>query len=65
MKLKSPCLECPDRYIGCHSECLKYIDYEQANACMREVRYQQHVKINLVRSFKRDGCEKARRHRGK
>ncbi len=26
-KMKSPCLGCKDRFIGCHSKCDKYIKY--------------------------------------
>ena len=29
-KLASPCKDCPTRYVGCHSSCVKYIDYQQA-----------------------------------
>lgn len=24
---KSPCLKCPDRYVGCHSKCERYIAF--------------------------------------
>ena len=30
-KIKSPCHNCPDRFVGCHSSCVKYIDYQQAS----------------------------------
>ena len=30
MKL-SPCKGCQNRFVGCHSKCLEYIDYEQKN----------------------------------
>ena len=26
--MMSPCKDCPDRYIGCHSSCNKYISYK-------------------------------------
>lgn len=25
---KAPCKDCPDRYVGCHGKCQKYIDYK-------------------------------------
>lgn len=29
-KIKPPCdRECPDRHVGCHSECEKYIKYRK------------------------------------
>ena len=27
--IKGPCKNCDNRFVGCHSECLKYIDYRQ------------------------------------
>lgn len=29
MKLKAPCLNCPDRKEGCHSKCKKYIQFRK------------------------------------
>lgn len=26
--LKSPCMDCPDRQLGCHSDCEKYIYFQ-------------------------------------
>ena len=33
--MKSPCLECEDRHVGCHSECRKYMGYRLLLSCMR------------------------------
>jgi len=30
-KLQSPCKDCQSRFVGCHSSCVKYIDYKQAS----------------------------------
>lgn len=27
MNIKSPCMGCPERKVGCHSTCDKYLDY--------------------------------------
>ena len=27
--MKSPCLDCPDRHLGCHSTCEKYISFQK------------------------------------
>ncbi|MBO7712381.1 MAG: hypothetical protein J6S85_02735 [Methanobrevibacter sp.] len=27
--MKSPCKDCPERYIGCHSACGKYKDFRK------------------------------------
>lgn len=29
-QIQSPCKNCQDRFVGCHSTCVKYIDYKQA-----------------------------------
>ena len=28
--MESPCKDCQNRFVGCHSSCVKYIDYQQA-----------------------------------
>lgn len=28
--IESPCMDCTDRVVGCHSKCEKYKDYSQA-----------------------------------
>ena len=35
-KLQSPCKDCQDRFVGCHSSCVKYIDYKQASIIKNE-----------------------------
>lgn len=27
--IQGPCKDCAERFIGCHAQCLKYIDYRQ------------------------------------
>lgn len=27
--MKVPCYNCPDRFVGCHSTCSKYIEYDK------------------------------------
>lgn len=36
LRVASPCKDCPNRYVGCHSTCVKYIDYQQKAAVERE-----------------------------
>ena len=28
-RVESPCKDCPDRFVGCHAKCVKYIDFQQ------------------------------------
>lgn len=32
---KAPCLNCTERYVGCHSKCKKYTDFK-SNASMQK-----------------------------
>ena len=33
---KSPCKNCTERYVGCHSKCKPYIEYTQILVAYRE-----------------------------
>lgn len=56
MLYKSPCLNCPDRVLGCHSHCDRYLSYrgkvdsqkanilEQNKAVPHEYRREKHTK---------------------
>ena len=38
-RVSSPCKDCQTRFVGCHSSCVKYIDYQQAQiARNREIK---------------------------
>lgn len=45
----SPCKYCRDRYVGCHSQCIKYIDFQQMN----EVIKQKRVEMNGINEYER------------
>lgn len=34
--MKSPCLGCTERAVGCHSKCDRYIAYDEENKARRE-----------------------------
>ena len=53
MKIDSPCMGCKKRYVGCHSECLAYIDYKQRLAI-------QHELMDQERRFAEDQRERIR-----
>ena len=60
--MKIPCSrDCPNRTIGCHSKCQKYIDFDLANKA-HKAKIQEAKKLGrMFRELKRDGCEKERR----
>ena len=41
--MKSPCKDCPDRYVDCHSRCKKYLAYAAERETERQARYQQYI----------------------
>lgn len=61
MVMKAPCLGCEERSISCHPKCLKYIDYVQANEVRKAEIKAKKIPGSLLRSHKRDACEKQRR----
>ena len=36
--MKVPCKDCPNRQVGCHSTCEKYIEYKKESDRLREER---------------------------
>ena len=61
MRPKSPCFECPDRVVGCHSLCDKYKEYQQANSeYVRKINAQNY---NSADSFIIERCLKRRKSR--
>ena len=38
MKPQAPCRDCDKRYLGCHSECADYIDYNNKQQKIRDER---------------------------
>lgn len=40
-KQKSPCYQCADRQLGCHSTCEKYLAFDKDNAKTREDIYKK------------------------
>ncbi len=57
----SPCKNCPDRHLGCHSECEKYIAYDILNNIRREAEHRKkHTEDDL---FKTSRHSKKKRRR--
>lgn len=67
--LLSPCKDCPDRYLGCHSECEKYIAYDILNDIRRDQALREkHREDDLFKSSRHNRKKKRRKpyadHRG-
>lgn len=46
---KSPCKNCTERYVGCHSKCKPYIEYTQILVAYREAREHKGDVIGYVK----------------
>lgn len=53
MKITVPCLGCPDREVGCHGNCEKYISFTEENEREKEQR----------QTYLREGSEYDKFHR--
>lgn len=56
-KTKAPCKDCPDRKVGCHSVCKKYIEWQQVHNMETEA-------IKKERKFEFMNIERIRRVSG-
>ena len=36
--MKCPCKDCPDRVLGCHAECGRYLAFAEAQEKLRQIR---------------------------
>ncbi len=52
--MRAPCKECPDRKIGCHSECARYITYRAEKDEERAKR----MELHRVNEAVKDGMER-------
>lgn len=53
--MKAPCLNCPDRYSGCHDTCEKYQTYKAHRQRISEARAKQ----NFLQDYFRDSVNKS------
>jgi hypothetical protein len=61
----SPCYQCPDREVGCHSVCEKYKTYEKENMEYRQAVYNEKRKeyayLDVDRMFEARAKKKRKR----
>lgn len=51
-----PCKQCTERFVGCHSECLKYIDWRQQIDIAKQTKEKESVYWSYKREkYKRKG----------
>ncbi len=57
---KSPCKDCPDRHIGCHSQCEKYKVFAEDN---KQVQYEIRKVVDRENSLNAYEMQRAKRIR--
>lgn len=50
--MKSPCLGCADRYIGCHASCSRYKDFDKTN----KVQWEERIKLSAPDRVRMASC---------
>lgn len=54
--MMSPCKECPDRFLGCHSTCKRYLTFKESYEHFKEEKYKQEElerSLRLIHSKRR------------
>lgn len=64
-KIKSPCLDCDDRVVGCHSSCEKYAAYRAEIDTDKSVITEVKTKENLIYSYKVESIKRMKRGKKK
>jgi hypothetical protein len=56
-----PCLDCPDREVGCHSKCEKYIKF-RADLDQHKAEIEKNLRADkMVEAFQAQQCLKVKR----
>lgn len=61
---KSNCMNCSERYVGCHSVCEKYLLYVEEHEAEKIMVREAKDVMNNLRSFSMEGRRKALRSQG-
>ena len=62
---QSPCKECENRYVGCHSTCEDYLDFRgRSDEMAKRVRAKMN-EYNVYEGYKKECLKKIRKHKEK
>ena len=59
---EAPCKDCPNRFVGCHSVCNKYISYRAEKDKEAEVRLERMNNNTQMYDYKRAKYKRLRRY---
>ncbi len=48
-----PCATCKERYVGCHSECVKYAEFKAKLDVIREIKMKENEKLGEILRYNR------------
>lgn len=60
--VESPCLECTERVLGCHSSCGKYIAYQENHAAAAEAYRKARLGDTLANARRKEAIDGWRRY---
>lgn len=61
--MKAPCKDCPDRQVGCHSTCEKYIEFKKEADEQRQERIARSEINQFVRESNERRYKRFRNHK--
>ena len=63
--MRSPCQNCPDRYIGCHDHCGAYLSFHEQRKAQNEERHKQNEAFGYAREAERKKLSRQKYTKGK
>ncbi len=54
----SPCKDCPDRHVNCHSSCEAYAEYQQKHKAEKERLYKEHALDKAINQMNYDSAKR-------
>lgn len=64
-KSHAPCLDCPDRHVGCHAECERYANYKAARDAEREAAHRAYMAENEAEDYAARRAERIKERKRK
>lgn len=46
--MKPPCKDCPDRKVGCHSTCQRYLDFRKEVDRVNKIKFKEEEQRRLI-----------------
>ena len=63
MRVVAPCQNCTDRYVGCHSQCSRFLEYQELHKEDKKLRYEAHKVEDEIRNAASAGIQRMKSRR--